>query len=178
MHQSQCVPPCWRGARWWTSAFEKAGFKDAYRVELLPEGVDPMDVRYNTIMWVHRATRGWSYGNAVTDPRTGEIIKGAVTLGSQRVRQDILIAESLLSALWQIKQRREENKQRNKWRWRACASCPRMKLDTRLGIAHNFAPSRHGNGSVMDYPHPMLGLNSKGEVELKGRLWCWCRTLG
>ena len=61
------------GARWWAGAFEKAGFKDAYRVEMLPEGADPMDIRYNTIMWVHRATRGWSYGNAITDPRTGEI---------------------------------------------------------------------------------------------------------
>jgi hypothetical protein len=85
------------GASWWASAFEKAGFKDAYRVELLPEGVDAMDIRYNVIHWVHRATRGWSYGNALADPRTGEIIRGAVTLGSQRVRQDILIAESLLA---------------------------------------------------------------------------------
>ena len=84
------------GARWWSSAFEKAGFKDAYRVELLPEGADPMDIRYNVIQWMHRATRGWSSGNPITDPHTGEIIKGAVTLGSQRVRQHILIAEALL----------------------------------------------------------------------------------
>lgn len=85
------------GARWWASAFEKAGFQDAYRVELLPEGVDPMDIRYNVINWVHRDTRGWSYGNSLLDPRTGEIIRGVVTLDSQRVRQDILIAESLLA---------------------------------------------------------------------------------
>lgn len=85
------------GAGWWASAFEKAGFKDAYRVELLPAGVDPMDARYNVIHWVHRATRGWSYGMPTVDPRTGEIIKGTVSLGSQRVRQDILIAEALLA---------------------------------------------------------------------------------
>jgi len=85
------------GANWWKAAFEQAGFQDAFRVELLPPGADPMDIRYNVIAWVHRATRGWSYGAALSDPRSGEIIKGSVTLGSQRVRQDILIAESLLA---------------------------------------------------------------------------------
>ena len=85
------------GARWWAQAFEAAGYKDAYRVELLPEGADPMDVRYNVIQWVHRSTRGWSYGSSVLDPRTGEILKGHVSLGSLRVRQDYLIAEGLLA---------------------------------------------------------------------------------
>jgi Domain of unknown function (DUF5117)/Met-zincin len=85
------------GARWWAQAFEAAGFKNAFRVELMPEGADPMDLRYNVIQWVHRATRGWSYGASVIDPRTGEIIKGHVTLGSLRVRQDYLIAEGLLA---------------------------------------------------------------------------------
>ena len=85
------------GARWWNQAFEAAGYKNAFRVELMPEDADPMDLRYNVIQWVHRATRGWSYGSTVTDPRTGEIIKGHVTLGSLRVRQDYLIAEGLLA---------------------------------------------------------------------------------
>src|SRR5258708_30763299 len=85
------------GARWWNQAFEAAGYKNAFRVELMPEGADSMDLRYNVIQWVHRATRGWSYGAAVIDPRTGEIIKGHVTLGSLRVRQDFLIAEGLLA---------------------------------------------------------------------------------
>ena len=64
---------------------------------MMPEGADNLDVRYNVIQWVHRSTRGWSYGNSVTDPRTGEIIKGHVSLGSLRVRQDYLLAEGLLS---------------------------------------------------------------------------------
>ncbi|MBL6446257.1 DUF5117 domain-containing protein [Fulvivirga sp. 29W222] len=85
------------GARWWNQAFEATGYKDAFKVEMLPEGADPMDVRYNVINWVHRSTRGWSYGSSVTDPRTGEIIKGHVLLGSLRVRQDFLIAEGLLA---------------------------------------------------------------------------------
>jgi hypothetical protein len=154
------------GARWWSSAFEKAGFKDAYRVELLPEGVDPMDIRYNTIMWVHRATRGWSYGNAVSDPRTGEIIKGAVTLGSQRVRQDILIAESLLAPYGKSTNAEKKNaaEQMALARLRQLSA---HEVGHTLGIAHNFAPSRQGNGSVMDYPHPIMSINSKGEPELK-----------
>ena len=48
-----------------------------------------MDVRYNLIQWIHRSTRGWSYGASIVDPRTGEIIKGQVSLGSLRVRQDL-----------------------------------------------------------------------------------------
>ena len=85
------------GAGWWNQAFEAAGYKDAFQVEIMPEGTDKMDVRYNVINWVHRSTRGWSSGGSVTDPRTGEIIRGQVTLGSLRVRQDYLIAEGLLS---------------------------------------------------------------------------------
>lgn len=153
------------GARWWTFAFEKAGFKDAFRVELLPEGADAMDIRYNTITWVHRATRGWSYGNAVIDPRTGEIIKGAVTLGSQRVRQDILIAESLLAPYGNAPQTAKKNSAE------AMALARLRQLSAHevghtLGLAHNFAPSRLGNGSVMDYPHPLIGLDAKGEITL------------
>ena len=49
------------------------------------------------MQWVHRSTRGCSYGSSITDPRTGEILKGHVTLGSLRVRQDYLIAEALLA---------------------------------------------------------------------------------
>ena len=85
------------GARWWNQAFEAIGYKDAFRVEVMPPEVDPMDVRYNVIQWVHRSTRGWSYGNSLTDPRTGEIIQGRVSLGSLRDRQDFLIAEGLLA---------------------------------------------------------------------------------
>ena len=84
------------GASWWNEAFEAAGFKNAFQIKVLPEGADMLDVRYNVIQWVHRSTRGWSYGSSVVDPRTGEIIKGHVSLGSLRVRQDYLIAEGLL----------------------------------------------------------------------------------
>jgi hypothetical protein len=85
------------GASWWAQAFAAAGYRDAFRVEMLPEDADPMDVRYNVIQWVHRSTRGWSYGSSVVDPRTGEIIKGHVTLGSLRVRQDLMIARGMTS---------------------------------------------------------------------------------
>ncbi|WP_343732503.1 zinc-dependent metalloprotease [Duganella sp.] len=154
-----------QGASWWASAFEKAGFKDAYRVELLPEGVDAQDIRYNVISWVHRATRGWSYGNALTDPRTGQILRGAVTLGSQRVRQDILIAEALLAPYGKSsaadKQKLAEQMALARLRQLAA-----HEVGHTLGFAHNFAASRMGNGSVMDYPHPILKLTTQGEVDL------------
>ena len=83
------------GGRWWNQAFEAIGYKDAFQVKMLPEDADPLDIRYNVIQWVHRSTRGWSYGSSVTDPRTGEILKGHVSLGSLRIRQDYLIAQGL-----------------------------------------------------------------------------------
>jgi hypothetical protein len=152
------------GARWWATAFEAAGFKDAYRVELLPEGVDPMDARYNVIQWVHRATRGWSYGATVADPRTGEIIKGVVLLGSQRVRHDILIAESLLAAYSTGGGARQ--KQALDMALARLRQLAAHEVGHTLGFAHNFAASRTPNGSVMDYPHPMVKLNAAGEVDL------------
>lgn len=153
------------GASWWKSAFDKAGFKDAYRVELLPAGADPMDVRYSLITWAHRYTRGWSYGQPIVDPRTGEIIRGNVTLGSQRVRQDILIAEALLAPYDKANasELKNEAEQMALARLRQLAA---HEVGHALGFAHNFAASRHGNGSVMDYPHPLLRFGADGAVSL------------
>jgi hypothetical protein len=81
----------------WAQAYEAAGFKNAFDVRELPEGAHPLDVRYNMIQWVHRSTRGWSYGSSIADPRTGEILKGHVSLGSLRVRQDFMIAQGIAS---------------------------------------------------------------------------------
>ena len=154
------------GANWWKSAFAKAGFKDAYRVELLPEGVDPMDIRYSIITWAHRHTRGWSYGQPILDPRTGEIIKGTVTLGSQRVRQDILIAESLL-APYDKSNASELAKEAEQMALARLRQLAAHEVGHALGFAHNFAASRLGNGSVMDYPHPLLKLEPDGTISLQ-----------
>ncbi|MEO8126730.1 MAG: zinc-dependent metalloprotease [Bryobacteraceae bacterium] len=143
------------GARWWNQAFEAAGFRDAFRVELLPEEADPMDVRYNVIQWVHRSSRGWSYGSTVTDPRTGEIIKGHVTLGSLRVRQDYLIAEGLLAPYESGKPASPEMKAMAIARMRQLAA---HEVGHTLGLAHNYAASAAGHASVMDYPGPLAKL--------------------
>jgi Met-zincin/Domain of unknown function (DUF5117) len=151
------------GASWWAQAFEAAGFRNAFRVEVLPEDVDPMDVRYNMIQWVHRSTRGWSYGDSITDPRTGEIIKGQVTLGSLRARQDYLIAEALL-APYDGKTPPTEIEQMVAARIRQLAA---HEVGHTLGLAHNFAASAIAPGtSVMDYPHPVVTLDGSGRPDL------------
>ena len=150
------------GARWWTEAFEAAGFRNAYRVEVLPEGADPMDIRYNIVEWVHRSTRGWSYGGAVTDPRTGEILKGKVTLGSQRIRQDYLMAEGLLApydGTGRDKMARDMALQRIR-------QLSAHEIGHTLGLVHNFAASTAERASVMDYPHPLVLMNNDGAIDL------------
>jgi hypothetical protein len=153
------------GARWWGQAFEAAGYKDAFRVELLPEGADPMDVRYNVIEWVHRATRGWAYGNALADPRTGEILNGHVTLDSQRARHVFRLAEGLLASYERGKPPAPEIEQLVLARIRQLSA---HEVGHTLGLAHNFAASARGRASVMDYPHPLIRLKADGSFDASG----------
>ncbi|SFT91667.1 protein of unknown function [Algoriphagus locisalis] len=151
------------GGNWWNQAFEAAGFIDAFRVELAPEGMDLMDVRYNVIQWVHRSTRGWSYGASVRDPRTGEILKGHVSLGSLRVRQDYLIAQGLLQPF-------EDGAPANpKMLELAVARLKQLsahEIGHTIGLAHSYATSADNRSSVMDYPYPLITETADGELDL------------
>lgn len=149
------------GARWWAQGFEAIGYKDAYKVEILPEGADPLDVRYNVIQWVHRSTRGWSYGASVTDPRTGEIIKGHVSLGSLRIRQDFMIAQALMDK--PFAQRDDNHDQLMALALARIRQLSAHEVGHTLGFTHNFAASTNEDASVMDYPHPKFEL-SKGKI--------------
>lgn len=143
------------GIGWWKQAFDAAGYIDAFDVKLLPADVDPMDVRYNVVNWVDRATRGWSYGQEIVDPRTGEVVKGMVVLGSLRARQDIQIYEGLVGASQVGKGGPNDPVQVALARLRQLAA---HEVGHTLGFAHNFAASTQGRLSVMDYPPPRVGL--------------------
>ena len=142
------------GGKWWNEAFESIGFKNAFQVKILPDDADPLDVRYNVIQWIHRSTRGWSYGASIIDPRTGEILKGQVSLGSLRIRQDFMIALGLTDSPFQI-----NNMKDAKALEMALARIRQLsahEIGHTLGFAHNFAASANNRSSVMDYPHPTL----------------------
>lgn len=144
------------GGRWWNQAFEAIGYKDAFQVKILPDDADPLDVRYNVIQWVHRSTRGWSYGASVSDPRTGEIMKGHVSLGSLRIRQDFLIAQALMNKPYA---ERDDNHQ--PMLDMAIARIRQLsahEIGHTLGFAHNYAASTTNKASVMDYPHPQFSV--------------------
>jgi uncharacterized protein DUF4953/uncharacterized protein DUF5117 len=151
------------GAGWWNEAFEAAGFRNGFQVKMLPADADPMDVRYNLIQWVHRSTRGWSYGASMTDPRTGEIIKGKVSLGSLRVRQDYLIAEALLAPYASGQAAPAAMREMALARLRQLSA---HEVGHTLGLSHNYIASAQGRTSVMDYPHPLVKLTAAGEVDL------------
>ena len=152
------------GVSWWAQAFDAAGFENAFQVDVLPQGADPLDVRYNVVNWVDRATRGWSYGQPIADPRTGEIIKGSVLLGSLRTRQDLIIFQALVGA--GLTGTGDPNDP-------ITAALARIRqlgaheVGHAIGLAHNFAASTQGRYSVMDYPGPHITLDASGAPSLR-----------
>ena len=150
------------GGAWWNQAFESIGFENAFQIKILPDDADPLDVRYNVIQWIHRSTRGWSYGASIADPRTGEIIKGHVSLGSLRIRQDYMIALGLTKSPFEGG--KDVNKEALNLALARIRQLSAHEIGHTLGFAHNFAASARNRSSVMDYPHPYIKLN-QGEID-------------
>lgn len=150
------------GVGWWAQAFDAAGLEDAFRVAVMPDGVDPLDARYNVVNWINRATRGWSYGGVATDLRSGEVIKGAVMLGSLRVRQDIMIYQALVGAGLTNSGGPNDPVEVALRRIRQLGA---HEVGHALGFEHNFATSSQGRYSVMDYPAPRVELRD-GKLSL------------
>ena len=180
------------GAAWWEEAFEAAGFIDAYRVEVLPEGVDPQDIRYNMIHWTHRRTRGYSYGNTVTDPRTGEIIRGVVNLGSLRLRQDYLHGQGMVAPFvgtvgedagmgadmgsmscnlalvpgFEYLAQVSPGSDAVEMALARVRQLSAHEVGHTLGFPHNYLASTYGRESVMDYPAPLVEIDGAGDLDL------------
>lgn len=152
------------GGKWWNQAFEAAGYKNAFQMKMLPDDADPLDVRYNVVQWVHRSTRGWSYGASVTDPRTGEILKGHVSLGSLRIRQDFMIAQALMNKPFE--ERDDNYEPMLELALARIRQLSAHEIGHTLGFTHNFAASTNNRASVMDYPHPQFELEG-GNISFK-----------
>lgn len=154
------------GAAWWNQAFEAAGFINAFQVRELPEGADAQDVRYNMIHWTHRSTRGYSYGGSVQDPRTGEIIKGNVNLGSLRLRQDYLMGQGLVPGFEYLETLAENNDASVNMALDRVRQLSAHEVGHTLGFPHNYLASAYGRESVMDYPAPLIEITSDGKLDL------------
>jgi hypothetical protein len=150
------------GGLWWDQAFEAAGYRNAFQIVMRPDSISPLDARYHVINWVHRSTRGWSTGGSVTDPRTGEIVKGVVTLGSLRIRQDYLIAEGLLSP---YQTGDETPPELEEWAVARIRQLSAHEIGHTIGLGHNYYNSTAGRISVMDYPHPLIELDADGSFD-------------
>jgi len=159
------------GAAWWNQAYEAAGFRNAFQVKVLPPDADPMDIRYNVINWVHRATRGWSIGSSVVDPRTGEILKGDVTLDSQRARQDFLLGAGMspqynssfaceFGMMPDVEHLAPDAAEITAMSYARIRQLSAHEVGHTLGFSHNFAASTYNRGSVMDYPAPMVEIKN------------------
>lgn len=175
------------GASWWADAFEAAGFVDAYRVEVLPEGVDPQDIRYNLIHWTHRRTRGYSYGNTTIDPRTGEIVRGVVNLGSLRLRQDYLMGKGMVppfptgisdqeqdgdggefadAPTFEYLAQVAPNSEAVDMALQRVRQLSAHEVGHTIGLPHNYMASSYGRESVMDYPAPYAQIDNNGQIDL------------
>lgn len=150
------------GGLWWNDIFQAAGWRDAFRIEMLPDRADPMDARYPMILWVHRQERGPSVGPSFRDPRTGEILGTVVRMDSHRslVNHDIYMGLvpaagpdglQLDAEAFAMARRRQHTAH---------------EIGHTLGLAHNFLAATQGRASVMDYPYPLITLDDAGQIDI------------
>jgi hypothetical protein len=151
------------GGNWWAKVFEAAGFRNAFRVLDLPAGADPMDARYNMLMWVHRTGPGPSVGPSYSDPRTGEILRAVVRMDAWRSLIDYNIwagtvptfgaaGPNVSAEAFAMARRRQH---------------AAHEIGHTIGLQHNYIASSQGRASVMDYPFPLITAGTDGQLDLR-----------
>ncbi len=147
-----------QGAKFWEEAFDRAGLRGGFRAELLPDGADPMDARYNVVQWVNRNERGWSVGGSLGDPRTGEILKGMARMDSHRARTDYNLYAGLMGAAPAAAD--------TQFVLARVRQVTAHEIGHTLGLGHNYIASTYERGSVMDYPPPRVRLTANGDIDI------------
>ena len=146
------------GVRWWSDAFARAGLPGAFRAQLLPDGADPLDARYNVVQWENRNERGWSVGGSLGDPRTGEILKGMARMDSHRARTDYNLYAALMGA--------DAAAADTAFILARVRQVSAHEVGHTLGLSHNYIASTSERSSVMDYPAPRVRLTPSGEIDI------------
>lgn len=167
------------GLLWWNESFEAAGFINAIEARDAPADMDPMDIRYPYVLWIHRDGRGFSSAGTFADPRTGEILGSKTHMDTYRMRtianyfdaysgglpedgSGLTIADPSLVSTDVYNQMPEGQRDMAFLRQAVLTA---HELGHVLGYGHNWNANFNDRSSVMEYPVPRVTVKD-GKLDL------------